>query len=111
MSMLFLGFLNLFNISDFASFAPDYLPAPHVLVVIVGIALVGLGFMIFGNCRTERASLGIIILFSAFILILNLPQGKMFELAQNVTFIAAALLIGQNAKSEPRKEPEAPKKP
>jgi uncharacterized membrane protein len=110
MSMLFLGLLNLFNVSSYASYAPDYLPVPHVLVVLVGLALVVLGFMIFANCRTERASLGIIILFGAFILIMNLPTGNMFDLAQNITFISAALLIGHNAQREKHKEPDGPKR-
>jgi len=97
-AMLFLGLLNLFNISSFAGYAPDYLPVPTLLVTGVGVILTLLGFAIFANLHTEKAAKGLGLLFLAFILIVNLPQGNMLELSQNVAFFGAALLIATITK-------------
>ena len=97
-SMLFLGLLSLFNISSYAGYAPEYLPLPQLLTIGVGLILTIAGFLLFANIQTLRATQAIIGLFIAFILIVNLPTGNMLELAQNVAFLAAALLIGSQAK-------------
>ncbi len=103
-AMLFLGLFNLFNISAYANYAPDYLPLPQFFVVVVGLVLTVCGFALFANLHTERAAQAILLLFIAFILIVNLPQSNMLDLSQSVAFIAAALLIAQNAKQENEKD-------
>ena len=99
-SMLFLGLLNLFNVSSFAGYAPDYLPVPSLLVVLVGVVLTFAGFALFANVHVIRSSQLIALVFLSFIAIVNLPQGNMLELSQNVAFTGAALLISTLSREE-----------
>ena len=99
-AMLFIGLMNLFQISRYAGYAPDYLPVPQLLVIGVGSILTLAGFMIFANLHTQRSAQAIVLLFISFVLIVNLPQSNMLDLAQNFAFIGGALLVAQEAKRE-----------
>ena len=99
-SILFLGLLVFFDLSSYAGYAPSYLPVPLILALGVGAILTFAGFAIFANLHTERAALSIALVFISFILIVNLPTGNMLELAQNLAFVGAALLIATQAKEE-----------
>ena len=108
-SMMFMGLLNLFNIKAFADFAPDYLPAATLLVILVGIVLTLAGFGLFANLYVTRSAQTIILLFIAFILIVHLPQSDILELAKNVAYISAALLIWHNVERGDAQDPSLKK--
>lgn len=94
-SMIFLGLFTFFHLSSVVSYAPTYLPLRELLALGVGLILTVAGFGIFANLYLDQATRAIVVLFAAFILIVNLPTGNTFELAQNLAFMSAAILIGQ----------------
>ena len=98
--MIFLGMFSFFHLSSVVNYAPEYLPLREVLALGVGAILTIAGFGIFSNLYLKKATLALVVLFASFILIVNLPTGNVFELAQNLAFMSAALLIGTMSKED-----------
>ena len=99
-SMIFLGMFSFFHLSSVVNYAPTYLPFRGLLALGVGAILVIAGFGVFANFYLKKATLALIILFASFILIVNLPTGNTFELAQNLAFLSAALLISRMSDND-----------
>lgn len=93
LSMFLLGWAHLLDISSFASAAPSYIPLANIAVIIVGIVLVVAGFLMAANLYVTKAAHLLGALFTLFILIVYLPQGRFLEILAPLAYLGAAMYI------------------
>ena len=104
-SIFIMGAYGLLDASNYASYAPSYIPFSEALAILTGLVLVLSGILILANSYIKRATSALIILFLLFILLIHLPTGDVFFLVQNLSVIGAALII----RSLPKEEADAAK--
>ena len=90
---LVIGFEDLFNVGNYASYAPDYVPFPEFFAVFVGIIFVLSGFLILANTHIRKATAILIALLFLFIIVVYLPVGDMHSLIEAIALIGGALVI------------------